>query len=116
MYKSDLTAFRERGITMDERLKRMKDSGNETADSDWYQSLRTDEKIGEPVREPVNDGDIENVLRLLDGFSAKEESRMKLTVDDSLRQGAVEKRYHHGRCDVGSPWARGDAFDVLEES
>lgn len=66
--------------------------------------------------EPINDGDIENVLRLLDGFSEQEESRMKLTMDDGLRSGESEKQYHHGRCDVGSPWARGDAFDVLEES
>lgn len=66
--------------------------------------------------EPINDGDIENVLRLLDGFSEKEESRMKLTMDDGLQSGESERQYHHGRCDVGSPWARGDAFDVLEES
>ena len=27
----------------------------------------------------------------------------------------MARRYHHGRCDVGSPWACGTAFDVLEE-
>lgn len=64
----------------------------------------------------INNGDIENILKLLDDFAAKEESRMKLTVSGGLRQGETEKQYHHGRCDVGSPWARGEAFDVLEES
>ena len=64
---------------------------------------------------PTNNQDIENLLNLLDNFTAKEESRMKLTVSDDLQQGEIEKQYHHGRCDVGSPWARGDAFDVLEE-
>ena len=39
---------------MDEWLKQVKDSWNETADSDWYQSLRTDEKIKELVNEPTN--------------------------------------------------------------
>ena len=39
---------------MEEWLKQVKDSWNETADSDWYQSLRTDEKIEELVKEPAN--------------------------------------------------------------
>ena len=26
----------------------------------------------------------------------------------------ISRQYHHGRCDVGSPWACGTAFDVLE--
>ena len=26
----------------------------------------------------------------------------------------VGRQYHHGRCDIGSPWACGTAFDVLE--
>lgn len=39
---------------MDEQLKQVKDSWNETADSAWYQSLRTDEKIEALVKEPAN--------------------------------------------------------------
>lgn len=39
---------------MDEWLKQVKDSWNETADSAWYQSLRTDEKITALVKEPSN--------------------------------------------------------------
>ncbi|MCH5270322.1 MAG: class I SAM-dependent methyltransferase [Lachnospiraceae bacterium] len=38
---------------MDEQLKQVKDSWNETADSAWYQSLRTDEKIAALVKEPA---------------------------------------------------------------
>ncbi len=37
---------------MEEWLKQVKDSWNETADSDWYQSLRSDEKIEELFKEP----------------------------------------------------------------
>lgn len=39
---------------MNEWLKHIKDSWNETADSDWYRSLRTDEKIEELMKEPAN--------------------------------------------------------------
>lgn len=39
---------------MDKWLKQVKDGWNETADSDWYQSLRTGEKIEELVKDPAN--------------------------------------------------------------
>lgn len=39
---------------MDELLKQVKDSWNERADSDWYQSLRTDEKIAKLVEDPAS--------------------------------------------------------------
>lgn len=58
--------------------------------------------------------DIQAVLRILDGFVEREESRMKVSVSKEQEEGAVKRAYHHGRCDVGSPWARGESFDVLE--
>ena len=39
---------------MNKWLRQIKDSWNETADSEWYQSLRTDDKIEELVKEPAN--------------------------------------------------------------
>ena len=39
---------------MNEWLKQVKDSWNKTADSAWYQSLRTDERITALVKEPAN--------------------------------------------------------------
>lgn len=39
---------------MNDWIKQVKDSWNETSDSDWYQLLRTDEKIAELIKEPVN--------------------------------------------------------------
>ena len=38
---------------MNELLKQIKESWNKTADSDWYQSLRTAEKIEELIKEPA---------------------------------------------------------------
>lgn len=62
----------------------------------------------------VEQSDIENLIKILDGFCDAEESRMKLNVTEKISPGKTEHRYHHGRCDVGSPWAKGEAFDVLE--
>lgn len=39
---------------MNDWLKQVKDGWNQTSDSDWYQSLRTDEKIAELIKEPVS--------------------------------------------------------------
>lgn len=58
--------------------------------------------------------DIQNIINLLDGFCKTEESRMKLRVSEESAPENVSRQYHHGCCDVGSPWAKGTAFDVLE--
>ena len=58
---------------------------------------------------------IEQIIAMLDGFSDSEASRLKIAVSDEYEQGEVKRQYHHGRCDIGSPWARGCAFDVLED-
>lgn len=58
--------------------------------------------------------DIDNLLEILDGFCTAGESRMKLNVSEETASGDVKREYHHGRCDIGSPWAKGCAFDVLE--
>lgn len=58
--------------------------------------------------------DVDEIIVLLDGYAQGGGSRMKLEVVEG--QGEVlSRQYHHGRCDVGSPWACGTAFDVLEE-
>ena len=60
--------------------------------------------------------DIDAVIALLDGRAAAGDSRIKINVveETDARDGVVSRQYHHGRCDVGSPWAKGTAFDVLE--
>lgn len=39
---------------MEDWLKQVKDGWNETADSDWYRSLRTEERIAALVRDPAS--------------------------------------------------------------
>lgn len=57
--------------------------------------------------------DIDAVVAFLDGYTQAGESRIKVDVVDGEGR-MLSHQYHHGRCDVGSPWARGEAFDVLE--
>lgn len=58
--------------------------------------------------------DIENVLKILDGFASGDESRMKLLISEMQDAGTASKVHHLGRCDIGSPWARGECFDAPE--
>lgn len=59
------------------------------------------------------EADVDELIALLDGYVTAGESRIKLQVVEGEGQ-VVSRKYHHGRCDVGSPWAQGTAFDVLE--
>lgn len=57
---------------------------------------------------------IDEVIRMLDSLTESEVSRIKIKTDENMDASEVKKEYHHGRCDVGSPWARGASFDVLD--
>ena len=53
-----------------------------------------------------------------DGGSGEQDvegGRLKVNVVEGQGE-LVSRQYHHGRCDVGSPWACGTAFDVLDDS
>lgn len=65
--------------------------------------------------EKIDDANLEQIVAMLDNFASSDASRMKVAVSDEYMQGEVKKQYHHGRCDIDSPWARGCAFDVLED-
>lgn len=66
--------------------------------------------------EQIDDVNIEQVIAMLDSFADSDAGRLKISVSDEYAKGDVKRQYHHGRCDIGSPWAKGSAFDVLEES
>lgn len=67
------------------------------------------------MNENISQEDIDNVVALIDQYALKGDGRIKIQVSDEVAPGASERHYHHGRCDVGSPWAKGKAFDVLED-
>ncbi|MCR5595827.1 MAG: hypothetical protein K6G12_08260 [Lachnospiraceae bacterium] len=56
--------------------------------------------------------DIENIVNILDGFGSSDIGRLKLKVDPVLEAESFTFAYHHGRCDIGSPYAKGDCFDA----
>lgn len=62
--------------------------------------------------EDVDFNDVMNIMNMLDNFAESEEGRMRLRVADNPK-AKTEKTYHHGRCDVGSPWAAGTAPNEL---
>ncbi|NBI91829.1 hypothetical protein D3Z45_14925 [Lachnospiraceae bacterium] len=66
-------------------------------------------------KNPVEEKDIENVLKILEEFSESETSRLKIQVSEEETPGKAERVYHYGRCDVGSPWARGECYDLPEQ-
>ncbi|MBR1477831.1 MAG: hypothetical protein IJ608_07710 [Lachnospiraceae bacterium] len=41
-------------------------------------------------------------------------SRLKVGFTDDVVDGGMRKEYHHGRCDVGSPWAKGTVTNCDE--
>jgi hypothetical protein len=64
-------------------------------------------------KDKISEQDIDAIIALLDGYVKSEGSRMKIQVAEG--EGKVmDKKYHHGRCDVGSPWAQGASFDLCE--
>ena len=63
--------------------------------------------------------EIDDFISMIDAKMDKGVSRLKVEVSEELSSGQIVEQYHHGRCDVGSPWARGtvsncNAVDVDE--
>ena len=77
--------------------------------------MAQEKKNGNGADEEVAKEDIDVVLQMLENFGKSEESRFKVVMSDEIEQGKSEKQYHLGRCDIGSPWAKGQAFDVLPD-
>ena len=61
-----------------------------------------------------HEADVDKIIEMLDGYAQTGGSRLKIDVVEGQGE-VISRQYHHGRCDVGSPWACGTPFDVLEE-
>lgn len=61
----------------------------------------------------TSEQDIETLIALLNGRTGAGDSRIRVDVVEGEGQ-IIARQYHHGRCDVGSPWACGASFDLLE--
>ncbi len=56
--------------------------------------------------------EIDDVINMLDNLTKDGVSRIKVEASEELQEGEQKKAYHHGRCDVGSPFATGKLFDA----
>lgn len=63
----------------------------------------------------VTGKDVRNIIEMLDDFASSNTGRMKLTMADDIENATMKKEYHHGRCDVGSPWACENGMDALDK-
>lgn len=55
----------------------------------------------------MTEQDIQNIIDMLDGKVDAGASRIKIQMSEEEQENTVKEVYHHGRCDVGSPWAKG---------
>ena len=59
-----------------------------------------------------DNNNIDEVIRMLDNLTANEVSRIKVETSGQMAEGLSRKTYHHGSCDVGSPYATGKLYDL----
>ena len=62
----------------------------------------------------MTEQDIENIINILDGKVESGASRIKINMTEEQEANSVKEVYHHGRCDVGSPFANGKLYDLEE--
>ena len=49
----------------------------------------------------------DELIAMIEGKMNSGVSRLKVNFSEELTEGEKKEAYHHGRCDVGSPWAKG---------
>lgn len=59
-------------------------------------------------------GEVDDVIKMLDNLTQTGVSRIRVETSEEVAEGDSRKAYHHGRCDVGSPFATGKLFDAEE--
>ncbi len=50
---------------------------------------------------------IDEIVNMIDGKMENGVGRLSVKFAEEEKEGTVREQYHHGRCDVGSPWAKG---------
>ncbi len=57
---------------------------------------------------------LDEVIKMLDSMTDAGVSRIKVETSETVSEENAKKTYHHGRCDVGSPFATGCLYDLEE--
>ncbi len=55
----------------------------------------------------MTDQEIIRIIEMLDKKVEEGACRIKIEISEEETADTVREAYHHGRCDVGSPWAKG---------
>ena len=63
----------------------------------------------------MSDLNEDELIKALDTMMGSGVSRLKIDISEEVREGSFEKTYHHGRCDVGSPFATGKLYNFESE-
>ncbi|MBR3306175.1 MAG: hypothetical protein IKI75_02825 [Lachnospiraceae bacterium] len=51
--------------------------------------------------------EVDELIDMIEGKMKNGVSRLTVGFDEEIETGIKREAYHHGRCDVGSPWAKG---------
>ena len=65
--------------------------------------------------------EVDELIEMIDNKMSSGISRLSVGFSEDLQTGVKREAYHHGRCDVGSPWAKGtisncDVTDRTEDN
>ncbi|MBR3103781.1 MAG: hypothetical protein IKH46_08135 [Lachnospiraceae bacterium] len=65
--------------------------------------------------------EVDELIEMIDNKMSSGVSRLSVGFSEDLQTGVKRELYHHGRCDVGSPWAKGtisncDVTDRTEDT
>ncbi|MBO4844966.1 MAG: hypothetical protein J5525_01535 [Lachnospiraceae bacterium] len=55
----------------------------------------------------MEEAKIDEIMNMIDSKMESGVGRLSVKFEEDQQEGTVKERYHHGRCDVGSPWAKG---------
>ena len=59
----------------------------------------------------MEEKEIDELIGMIDGKMESGVGRLSVGFSEAQEAGVVKERYHLGRCDVGSPWAKGTVLN-----
>lgn len=61
----------------------------------------------------ASEEEIEEVIRMIDSKTLEGVSRIGIHREETEREDYVREVHHHGRCDIGSPFANGTVGNFM---
>ena len=86
-----------------------------TDTKDRYKKTDTERSPNMNDDKKTNGQEVDDIINMLDHMVESGVGRIKVKTSEELAEGSVKKEYHHGRCDINSPFACGQSFDTEED-